>query len=566
MAAHSESTVVASARRWAEHAPERPIFTWLGEAESEPRTLNAAELYRRVGAVAGALVELNARGERVLLLLAPGLDFIVGFLACLQAGAIAVPAAAPRRSSDVSRCKDILRHCAARFAIVDESTRRQWGAELRDSTDASWLDLGELQHAGARPPAELPRPSDVAFLQYTSGSTGRPRGVIVTHENLTHNSKAILALRGDHQCVGANWLPPYHDMGLIGGVVHPVHSGIHSVLMSPHHFLQRPVRWLEAVTRYRATVSAAPDFALRLCAERVSDEQKASLDLSSWRMLICGAEPVRHSTWLEFVRRFCDVGLDPRVLSPCYGLAESTLLVSGCRWNEEAPFKPVDRAELEQGRVKAPAENECIVTGCGRPGLGQKVLIANERLEPVAGAEIGEIVVAGPSVAAGYYADPEATAQCFGVTLSDGSGPWMRTGDLGFVSDGQLFVVGRLKELIKIRGRNLYATDIEQAARAAHPAVQPAGVAAFSVERAAGEELVVLVEIERQARHLPAGEILSAVRQAVGRVHGVNPGGLALLLPSKLPRTTSGKLRRLECRRQWLAGSLEVVAEERSAP
>ncbi|WP_225414626.1 fatty acyl-AMP ligase [Stigmatella hybrida] len=557
------NTIVEAMRQSAERDPRRPQFTWLMDGEQEGGTLDTAGLDRLARAGAAALQEAGATGERVVLLIRPGLEFIAGFLACLYAGALPVPAVVPRRAAEFERLFGISSRVTARFALADGDLIKTLPEPLRQASGMSWLAIEQVLAADAelwRPFS--PKPSDLAFLQFTSGSTGNPRGVMVSHGNLVHNSESIVWVRREDPCRVVGWLPPYHDMGLIGCIIHPILSKVPSVLMSPHHFLQRPARWLEAVTRYRGTISPAPDFALRLCADRISDEDRDKLDLSSWNILICGAEPVRPSTWQAFAPRFVPVGLDPNILSPCYGLAESTLITTGRRTDAPLVFRSVDASALEEGRVEPGGERTRMLFACGRPVPGQQVVIVDEQLRPVPDAMVGEILIAGPSATHGYYGDEQATQETFKAEVQGHEGTFIRTGDLGFMDDGSLYIVGRIKDIVKIRGKTLHAQDIEDAASAAHAALSAGALAAFSVEEEGEERLVIVAELKRTSRNSPPEPIVNAVCAAVTRAHGVVPFEVCLLRPGGVPRTSSGKVRRRESRRQWMERRLNPFAAE----
>ncbi|MFL6234775.1 MAG: amino acid adenylation domain-containing protein, partial [Thermoanaerobaculia bacterium] len=384
-------------------------------------------------------------------------------------------------------------------------------------------------------PAREPDPRSIAFLQYTSGSTATPKGVMVTHANLLHNERMIgAAFDMDEESVVVGWLPLYHDMGLIGNVLQPLHAGGRCVLMSPVAFLQRPMRWLEAVSRYRGTVSGGPNFAYELCLRKAAPEALAGLDLSSWKVAFNGAEPVRASTLERFAAAFAPCGFRREAFYPCYGLAEATLFVTGGHG-----------ARVERERVS-----------CGRVWMGQRVAIA----DPENGEERpeGEIWISGPSVARGYWENEEATARDFHAFLPSGEGPFLRTGDLGFLSGGELYVSGRLKDLIILRGRNHYPQDVELTAERSHPGLLPGGGAAFSVETAGEERLVVVHEV---ARHRKDGveEIAEAVRRAVAAEHEVQVHEVVLIRQAGLPKTSSGKVQRRLCRQQYLQDELPVV-------
>ncbi|HYG61640.1 MAG TPA: amino acid adenylation domain-containing protein, partial [Thermoanaerobaculia bacterium] len=549
-------------RRAAEH-PSRPAFTFLDSAGAEAETLTRSELEARSLAVAAALQESGAvvsRGERVLLLHPPGLGFITSFLGCLYAGAVAVPAYPPGRNRPAARLRSIAADARPRVVLAPSNLKP--GAvtgRVAELADALWIatDTLEAALAGAWR-AISPGPNDPAFLQYTSGSTSDPKGVVVTHGSLAHNEEAIRRAFGQSESsVVVGWLPLYHDMGLIGNVLQPLYTGARAVLMAPLSFLQRPALWLEAVSRYRATTSGGPNFAYDLCVRKVSEEEKAGLDLASWEVAFNGAEPVRADTLERFAAAFASCGFRRGALFPCYGLAEATLFVTGGSPAEP----PVVRA------VEGPGSRERV--GCGRAAPDLEVVIADpEAHTPCEPGRVGEIWVAGPSVAAGYWGRPEETARTFQARLADGRGPFLRTGDLGSLAGGELFVTGRIKDLIILRGRNIYPQDVERTAEESHPSLRPGGGAAFSIERGGEERLVLLHEVERSAGADPATrtEALEAVRRAVAEEHEVAVEEVVLLRGGTILKTSSGKIRRSACRAAYLTGELAVVARSGPSP
>jgi acyl-CoA synthetase (AMP-forming)/AMP-acid ligase II len=379
------------------------------------------------------------------------------------------------------------------------------------------------------------------MVQYTSSSTASPKNVVLTHSNLLHNSAILQRTLGHSpESVGAIWLPPYHDMGLIGGLLQPLYCGFPVFLMSPLHFLQRPLRWLDMITRYRATTSAGPTFAYELCVRRTTAEQRATLDLRSWDAAVVGAEPINAATLERFAAAFAPCGFRPAVFRPSYGLAEATLMVT----SRTGPHTLDDRA---------PA-----LVSCGGPRPGQRVLVvAAESRVPCPSDVIGEIWVAGPSVARGYWNRPEETEAAFGGCLATtGEGPFLRTGDLGFVHEGELFVTGRLKDVIIIRGRNHFPDDIERTVARSHPSLSACGGAAFSVVADGEEQLVVLQEVDRHDRQPDSDGIADGIRCAVMESHDVRVVSVLLVRAGRLPRTTSGKIQRFACRDAYLAGTL----------
>jgi amino acid adenylation domain-containing protein len=543
-------------RARAAERPHQVAFTFLADGEVEAERLTYAGLEARARAVAAALRESVPPGERALLLFPPGLDFIAAFFGCLYAGVVAVPAYPPRPNDrSQSRLRAIAWDAEPR-AILTASTilagaegSRGFLSLAPELAGLRWIPTDTLSDAGL--PTDLPEPDPeaVAFLQYTSGSTAAPKGVMVTHANLLHNERMIgAAFEQDEDSVVVGWLPLYHDMGLIGNVLQPLHAGARCVLMSPVAFLQKPLRWLAAISRYRGTTSGGPNFAYDLCVRRIGPEDRAGLDLSSWRVAFNGAEPVRAGTLERFAEAFAPCGFRPKAFYPCYGLAEATLFVTG-----GVPGRRPRLQEDPSGRH---------LVSCGRTRLGQRVVIVNPEtgMEQPPGVE-GEVWVSGPSVARGYWRRDEETARDFNAFLlgpGGGEGPFLRTGDLGFLHGGELFVTGRLKDLIILRGRNHYPQDVELAAERSHPDLRPGNGAAFSVEIEGEERLVVVHEVERRRRE-GLEEVAEAVRRAVAEEHEVQVHEVVLIRAGSLPKTSSGKVQRRLCRELYLRGELPVV-------
>ena len=511
----SHDSFVDLLRSQAAVRPDVLVFTFLENGETEAETLTYAQLDRGARGVATQLQDRVRPGDRALLLYPPGLDFIRAFMGCLYAGVIAVPIYPPRRNRSIDRVKAVAADANAAIALTTLSVARALsrgeGGDL--GVPVLVADRDSAQDADAWRAPAIAR-ATLALLQYTSGSTGTPKGVMITHGNLLHNS-ALIAAGFSHssESVWVSWLPVFHDMGLVGKVIQAIYCGGRAVLMEPAAFLQKPVRWLRAISRYRATTSGAPNSAFELCVRKVSSEDRATLDLSSWRFAFNGAEPVRASTIRRFHDAFAPCGLRLESIQPCYGLAEATLFVSIGGVGQEPVFQTT--------------ESGSTLVSSGRRWLDERVVIVDpEKREPVAEGETGEIWIASESVAAGYWNRPEETAETFGARLAaDDDGPFLRTGDLGCERDGQIFVAGRLKDLIIIRGRNLYPQDIEYTAGSAHPALSGDLSAAFSIAPEGddeSEQLVVACEVlrERLAK-LNAVEVLQAVRQAVAEEHEV---------------------------------------------
>ncbi|HWM92617.1 MAG TPA: amino acid adenylation domain-containing protein [Thermoanaerobaculia bacterium] len=562
------SLIEALRSRTTERAGRR-AFLFLDSHGNEAAELSAGELDRRARSVAAALDRHGARGERALLLFPPGLDFVVAFLGCLRAGVVAVPAYPPRPRRSQPRLQAIVRDARARFVLAPSTIVEGAGqlcASIPELEGSVWLAIEDISSGGEAWEGPDPEPDAPAFLQYTSGSTSDPRGVVVTHANLIHNEEAIrLGFGQTEESVVVGWLPLYHDMGLIGNVLQPLYAGATAVLLSPLAFLQRPRLWLETIDLYHGTTSGGPNFAYDLCVRKIGDADRAGLDLSSWRVAFNGAEPVHAETLERFSSAFAPCGFRREAFFPCYGLAEATLFVAG----GDPAVPPVVRAFHGEGlaghnALEASSEQAGarFLVGCGRPSSGQRIAVVDPASgAPCAPGRIGEIWIAGPSVAAGYWGWPEDCERLFRARTAGGDGPFLRTGDLGFLAaDGELFVTGRLKDLIILRGRNYYPQDIERTAARVDPALRPDGGAAFSIERDGTERLVVAQEVEHGRAGAPdLAELAEAVRRAVADEHEVAVEEVVLLRSGTLPKTTSGKVRRQACRAEYLEGKLIVV-------
>ncbi|HEX4962422.1 MAG TPA: SDR family NAD(P)-dependent oxidoreductase [Thermoanaerobaculia bacterium] len=559
-------------RRRAAAGPDWPAYTFLLDGEAEEARLTCGELDRRARAVAARLQEQGGQGERVLLLYPPGLEYVTAVFGCFYAGALPILAFPPRLNRPTPRVQAIVADAQPKIALTQSSiiaTLRDRFTHAPGLASLDWL-ASDAVDAGEAEAWREPRltPESLAFLQYTSGSTGTPKGVMVSHGNVMHNLE--LLRRGfaivDGQDRSALWLPIYHDMGLVGGILEAVYSGMAATLMSPAAFLQRPVRWLQAITRHGTTISGGPNFAYQLCADQITPEQRESLDLSRWRSAFCGAEPIHARTLERFAEVFAPCGFDRRAFFPCYGMAETTLIVSGGPVGIGAVVQTVDKGELEKGRIADAGDPEAgrPLVGSGQVLPGLDVVIA----DPETGARcapgtVGEIWIAGPSVAQGYWNRPEETQATFQAYLTDGGGPFLRTGDLGYLHEGELFVTGRSKDLIIIRGQNHYPQDVERTVEGSHAALRAASGAAFSVEAGGEERLVVVQEVKRESRRADKEEVFAAIRAAVAEQHDLAVHAIVLLQPASIPKTSSGKIRRHACRAEFLAGGLERLAEWR---
>jgi len=564
------STLVELLEYRAERQGDDVVFRFVSGEGTEEERLTFRELRARAQAIAAGLRAHADPGDRVVLLVPPGLDYVASFFGCLIAGTVAVPAYPPNPRRADPRVHRIIADSRAHVALVHSSLAARlesWLALGDAPPQVRWLDVSQLRGNAESPVRHAASGSELAMLQYTSGSTGEPRGVMLTHANLLHNSAVIHRVSahrpGDN---GVFWLPPFHDMGLIGGILQPVYVGAPATLMSPATFLQRPLVWLETMSRYRATTSGAPNFAYDLCVERTTEEERASLDLSAWRTSFNGAEPVRADTIARFVDAFAPSGLRPDVVVPCYGLAEATLIVSGGPAEGETRTVCVGRRALERGRLRAPSpgDDEVVLVPSGSPAEEHEVAIVDpDSTTPVGAGRIGEIWVSSPSVARGYWGRPQETTTTFGARLAGSEKTWLRTGDLGAMRDGMLVVTGRLKDLVILQGRNYYPHDIELAAERSHPDLRPGFSAAFCVGGERSEELVLALEVSRHHRVADDEPLFQAVRSELAGTVGVLPSEILLLRQNSIPRTSSGKIQRGACRASFLDGTLEVIGRWR---
>lgn len=571
------STLVDLLRYRAIYQPNQTAYTFLVDGEAEEISINYHGLDQEARGIAAYLQSLNAKGERALLLYQPGLEYIVAFFGCLYAGVVAVPAYPPRFNKPMPRLQAIVADAQAKIALTTTSILTNVEEQFPHTPDLAalhWIATDtiadDLIKKWQQP---LINSDSLAFLQYTSGSTGMPKGVMVSHNNLLHNSALIYkCFEHNYRSHGVIWLPPYHDMGLIGGILQALYCGGSVTLMSPIAFVKKPFRWLQAISRYKATTSGGPDFAYDLCIRRINAEQRATLDLSSWDVAFTGAEPIRPQTLERFAATFEPCGFRREAFYPCYGMAETTLIVTGGLKTEPPIICQVKGVELEQNRVVVATdrqEGDRALVGCGRTWLDQKIVIVDPEsftLSPP--KQVGEIWVSGLSVTQGYWNRPEHTQQTFHAYLADtGKGPFLRTGDLGFLQDGELFVTGRLKDLIIIRGRNHYPQDIEMTVEQSHSALKPSSGAAFVIKIKNEERLIIVQEVERNyLRKIDVNELIGDINEAVTLHHELQVYAVVLVKPGSIPKTSSGKIQRYACRSAFLAGTLDVVEDWSESP
>lgn len=561
-------TLVQLLRLRALSQPEQLAYIFLADGEAEENRLNYAEMDREARAIGAWLQSFMSPGERALLIYPPGLEYITAFFGCLYAGVVAVPAYPPRRNRNLLRLQAILTDAQASVALTLDSILSKLSpltAQTPNFQSVRWLATDKVATGLEEDWRELaPDAEALAFLQYTSGSTSTPKGVMLSHRNLLHNERIIgRVFRQSARSHIFGWLPLYHDMGLIGNVIQPLFVGAPCTLMSPVAFLQRPFRWLQAISRYRATTSGGPNFAYDLCVSKISVEERATLDLSSWSVAYNGSEPIRADTLEKFTETFAPCGFRRESFYPCYGLAESTLIVSG-RLNATAPvIKSFSASALEKNLVEESAAHDVkVMVGCGESPAEHRIVIADQKtLTECLPGHIGEVWVSGESVAQGYWNRAGQTADTFRARLSDtGEGNFLRTGDLGFLLDGELFITGRLKDLIIIRGLNHYPQDIEETVVKCHPAMRPGGGAAFGIE-ASGEERLVVVQEVNQRQKFDGMALIESIREAVAQEHEIHAHAIVLIRPGDIPKTSSGKIQRHACRQAFLDGSFEAIAE-----
>ena len=567
---HKATTLVDLLRWRAMLQPERTAYTFLAGGAQEGFKLTYRELDQRAMTIGALLQSKGASGERVLLLYPPGLDYIAAFFGCLYAGAVAVPAYPPRPNHSLQRLKSIILDARAAAVLGTATTISRVEPLVSEADAANNLHLLMTDEIAQGLKSDWREPAltgdSLAMLQYTSGSTGSPKGVMLSHANLLHNSALIeYAFEYTSESICVSWLPVYHDMGLIGGVIQPLYGGFPCVLMSPVTFLQSPISWLQAISKFKATISGAPNFAFDLCIRKISPEQRATLDLSSWAVAFDGSEPARWSVLQRFAETFEPFGFRKQAFYPCYGLAEATLMVSGSVKGAGPVVKHFDIGAIEKNLVVETSEGaqDCKpLVSCGRALPEERIIIVNPQSSLVCEEnEIGEIWVSGPNVAGGYWNQPEQTQDTFQARTADTrDGPFLRTGDTGFLKDGDLYITGRLKDLIIIRGLNHYPQDIEATVHNSHPGLKPGCGAAFSIVVEGEEKLVIVQEVDARLRS-GFDEVIDAIRTTVVAAHGLQPHAIGLIKSGTTPKTSSGKLQRHACRDKYLSSDFQMIAD-----
>lgn len=542
------------------------VYTFLKNDE-EIETLTYAALEHDAKNIAARLQNEIKAGDRVILLFPAGLAFIKAFFGCLYAGVIAIPLPMPTsKDTTLLSLSKIIEHANVSAIMTLSSVAQQIDFSQIKNILLFNVDTENFSRNKQWKKVEIKRET-IAFLQYTSGSTGAPKGVMVSHDNLLHNEELIQSSFKTHpKSVFVGWLPHYHDMGLIGNILHPVYSGCQLIFMAPMTFLQKPFRWLYAISKYKGTISGAPNFAYELCVNRITEAQKQSLNLESWVLAFNGAESVRPETIERFTTAFSCCGFSKNSMYPTYGLAESTLFVTGGECESGPFYLSADKDFLEKQAIFLPvlstATNRQLVVSVGRPWLNQTVFIVHPNTcRMCADKSVGEIWIKGPSVTQGYWHDAIKTKAVFHQYIHDlGIGPCLRTGDLGFMHEGNLYITGRIKDLIIIRGRNFYPDDIEHVAQTSHPALRASGTAAFSIDIAYQEQLILVQEVERTAlKNLDKNQVIQTIRRHVLNHFNVNIHTIVLIMPHRLPKTSSGKVKRQETKKVFLNNGLMGV-------
>jgi acyl-CoA synthetase (AMP-forming)/AMP-acid ligase II/acyl carrier protein len=556
---------------WVNLQPNKTAFHFLRD-NGVRDSVTYAELDAWARAIAANLLERGFAGSRAILIYPPGLDFVAAFVGCMYAGVIAVPVNPPRPNKQSLKLQAIIDDSSPSLVLstanlIDSYTKKNNGNFCEKLT---WICTESFRDSTLDRQAFLRnKPDSLALLQYTSGSTMSPRGVMVTHKNLYENSTLIQQAFGTTMhSVAVSWLPHFHDMGLIGGILGTLFCGGSSTLISPAAFIKRPLIWLETISSTKATVSGGPDFGYAMCVEKITDQQKENLDLSSWNLAFSGAEPVRQETIEQFTQTFLQNGFRFETFTPCYGLAEATLLVSSNRAKESPSFLSVERASLEKNHVvtgSVNGKNSQKIVGCGKSASGLIVKIVDpESHHETSSGEVGEIWVSGPSVAKGYWNNDKATEEHFNARIQSehSCAKYLRTGDLGFLHNDVVYITGRRKDLIIIRGRNIYPQDVEWAIKKSSRVISNSTVAVFSVDIDEQEELVVAVEMPVKSKTIEIDTLLEKIRQCVAADHDIEPYSILLVKKGRIFRTSSGKVQRHACRKAFIENTWEKVINQ----
>lgn len=548
---------------------DKPAFHFLEESDSIKETISYADLAKRAQATAVVLRQQYPQGSRVLLLYPSCIDYMVAFFGCLYAGMIAVPMFPPKGNKQNLRLEGIIEDSGAEIALTTSRQLQQMEALITTSPHLSRLNILCSEQLDPSLAKDWQRPTTlskdtIAFLQYTSGSTGIPKGVIVSHGNMLHNEVMLQAtFQSDSSSVYVTWLPIYHDMGLIGNMLHAVWLGATCYFMAPASFLQRPIRWLEIISRFGATISGGPNFAFQLCANKISPQDSQHLDLSNWQVAFNGSEPVRHDTIVNFYNAFKHIGFRYEIIVPCYGMAESTLISTGGNLKDHTTTLYLDRQAFNQRQViLAPQETGLPLVANGGNLPQQRIAI----VDPETGimckpSQIGEIWLSGPHIGHGYWQRPEMSRDTFQAHVSEhGDVNFLRTGDLGFMHEDELYVAGRINDLVIVHGMNYYPQDIEKVVEEASEQVNSYGSAVFSISDEQGVRVVAVVEIGRtHVRKFNPKLLAGTIRQQVFEQHELMLNDIVFIRPNSLPKTSSGKVQRRRTQQFYLTGELSLI-------
>jgi acyl-CoA synthetase (AMP-forming)/AMP-acid ligase II len=569
------ATLIELLRNRAIQKSNRHAYTFLIDGKHESEPLTYGELDRQARAIAALLQKYKAKGERALLLYPQGLEVVAAFCGCLYAGVIAIPVPPPesgRLKRTLPRLRSIVKDAEASFALTTGailSLVENVQDEFPEFDQMHWIDTekSDLELAEQWEDPNLD-PHDLAYLQYTSGSTATPKGVMLSHYNLMFHASYLQKACGyDRHSVSVTWMPYFHDYGLVEGIMVPLYNGTPCYLMSPFAFIKRPVQWLRNMSKYGGTHSQAPNFAYDLCVRKVKPKDIDELDLGSWQAAGNAAEPINPKVMEDFVDTFRKCGFKWEAFAPSYGLAEDTLLVSTKPRGTKPVFCTVQAAAIEKDKIVLAKpndeDNSRTIAGCGKLVCDTKVAIVRpDALTRCAPDEVGEIWVSDPSVAQGYWRRLEETERTFRAYIKDtGEGPFLRTGDLGFIHEGEIYITGRIKDLIIIRGTNHYPQDLEWSVQQLHPALRPDYGAAFSIDADGEEKLVIVQEVERRTEDLDPDKLIADIRQEIAEQHELQVYAIVLAKSGTILKTASGKIQRRACRASFLSGEINVIAD-----